>query len=235
MYKNNSIQDFVGENIKKFRKAEGLSLEELAGRVYKSKSTISKYEKGTISIDIATLDEIAKALEVDVSMLLSMPDAPKNVSAMGRQLDDRYFYAYDGRSKRIIKSVIETYATEDPKTYAVRFFYDVPRYDKKDECSSLFKGECAKYEMLENFSLENMRHPIEQLWMCLAGGLSHNQLQLGLFAGLYNTTLLPAVRKVAVSPAPIPESELMKYLLLTKEDFQKIKKMNLFIIDEFIS
>ena len=42
-----NIQLYVGENIKKIRLARGLSLEDVADKIYKSKSTISKYEKGT--------------------------------------------------------------------------------------------------------------------------------------------------------------------------------------------
>jgi ribosome-binding protein aMBF1 (putative translation factor) len=44
-----TIQQYVGENIKKFRLARGMTLDDLAARIYKSKSTISKYEKGSIA------------------------------------------------------------------------------------------------------------------------------------------------------------------------------------------
>ena len=70
------IQKYVGENIKKIRQARGLSLEEVAARIYKSKSTVSKYEKGTIAIDIATLKDISIALDVHPAQLLmtSVPE-----------------------------------------------------------------------------------------------------------------------------------------------------------------
>ena len=59
-----NIQLYVGENIKKIRLARGLSLEDVASRIYKSKSTVSKYERGSIAIDIATLEDIAEVLDV---------------------------------------------------------------------------------------------------------------------------------------------------------------------------
>ena len=37
-----NIQLYVGENIKKVRLARGLSLEDVAEKIYKSKSTVSK-------------------------------------------------------------------------------------------------------------------------------------------------------------------------------------------------
>ena len=70
MSDNMNIQQTVGDNIRKFRQARGMTMEDLAARIYKGKSTISKYEKGSIAIDIATLVEIAIALEVHPSQLL---------------------------------------------------------------------------------------------------------------------------------------------------------------------
>ena len=57
-----SIDKRVGKNIKKYRLAYKMTLEELAKQIHKSKSTISKYEKGLISLDMATLEEISQVL-----------------------------------------------------------------------------------------------------------------------------------------------------------------------------
>lgn len=56
------ISQEIGRRIRAFRKMRKLTLDELALIIYKSKSTISKYEKGEISIDIETLYDIADAL-----------------------------------------------------------------------------------------------------------------------------------------------------------------------------
>ena len=76
---NKNIQQYVGENIRKFRLAHGLTLDEVAARIYKSKSTVSKYENGTISLDIATLEDIANALDVLPAQLLMTPCTNKQV------------------------------------------------------------------------------------------------------------------------------------------------------------
>ena len=49
----------IGKKIRSFRRMRKLTLAELAQLVCKSQSTISKYEKGEISVDIETLYEIA--------------------------------------------------------------------------------------------------------------------------------------------------------------------------------
>lgn len=61
--------EHLGSRIRLFRKHRNLTLEELAYMVHKSPSTISKYEKGTVNIDILTLSEIADSLEVDIGQL----------------------------------------------------------------------------------------------------------------------------------------------------------------------
>ena len=63
------ILEHVGERIRLFRKHQNLTLEELAYIIHKSPSTLCKYERGSVNIDILTLSEIANALDVDISHL----------------------------------------------------------------------------------------------------------------------------------------------------------------------
>lgn len=230
-----NIQQYVGENIRKFRLAHGLSLEDVAAKIYKSKSTISKYEKGSIAIDIATLEEIALALDVHPTQLLMTSTPDKRIPVAQGLLEETYMFSYDGKGKRIIKSVIERYQTDENNRFSIQLFYDVPSKKERGDCVCLYQGFSSKYEVIENYSLENSRHAIEQIWLSCIGGLSQNHLQVGFLAGLLNATLLPAVRKVVLSPHLLSEEELMEHLVFTKEDLQTIRKLNIFIIDEFIA
>ena len=87
MSDNMNIQQTVGDNTRTIRQARGMTMEDLAARIYKGKSTISKYEKGSIAIDIATLEEIAIALEVHPSQLL-MSSAPEQSTPQAQGLVD---------------------------------------------------------------------------------------------------------------------------------------------------
>ena len=229
------IQQYVGENIKKIRLTRGLSLEDIAAMIYKSKSTVSKYERGSIALDIATLEDIANALDVHPSQLLMTPVQEKrNPMTDGLLVDESYMFSYDGREKRIIKSVIEKYQTDENNRYSIRLFYDVQSRNHPGDCVALYQGFSTKYDVLENYSLENVLHQIEQIWLSCISGLSLNSLQVGFLAGLLNATMLPAIRKVVLSPHMLSEEQLMDYLVFTKKDLQTIRKLNLFIIDEFI-
>ena len=49
----------VGQRIKKYRKSRGYTIEQFSVMINKSKATVSKYENGTITIDIDTLYDIS--------------------------------------------------------------------------------------------------------------------------------------------------------------------------------
>ena len=62
------IYNTIGKNIKKYRINKGLKQHDLASKLYMSDSFIAKLEsktRQTISID--TLEQIAKALDVDIA------------------------------------------------------------------------------------------------------------------------------------------------------------------------
>ena len=66
----NELLQHVGSQIKMFRKIKKFTIEELATIINKSKSTVSKYESGEITIDVVTLFNISKALNINIINLL---------------------------------------------------------------------------------------------------------------------------------------------------------------------
>ncbi|WP_409228731.1 helix-turn-helix domain-containing protein [Gudongella sp. SC589] len=64
------ISTEIGKRIRSLRKSRKMTLQDLAEMISKSKATISKYEKGEITVDIETLYDIAAALQVHVEQLL---------------------------------------------------------------------------------------------------------------------------------------------------------------------
>lgn len=77
------ISTEVGKRIRTFRKMRHMTLEELAAAVCKSKSTVSKYEKGEIAVDIETLYELAAALHVRAEQLLLFRPEPDEGASGG--------------------------------------------------------------------------------------------------------------------------------------------------------
>lgn len=61
------IDKKIGQKIKQIRKSWGLSQSELAERVGISFQQIQKYEKGSTRISVMRLQQISKALDVNIS------------------------------------------------------------------------------------------------------------------------------------------------------------------------
>lgn len=62
---------FIGNNVKKYRKENGISQQKLAELIGKSKSSIEKYESGKTNIPMDVLKNIAAALGVEITDLLA--------------------------------------------------------------------------------------------------------------------------------------------------------------------
>lgn len=80
---------YVGEQIRKYRKAGKMTLQDLADAIHKSRATICKYENGDISVDIETLYEISQILQVSMSQLTTgLPETasePSNAPGKGQK------------------------------------------------------------------------------------------------------------------------------------------------------
>ena len=68
----------LSENLKHFRKAKGLSQEELAIKLHIVRQTVSKWEKGLSVPDSGMLIRLAEAL--DTSCLLYTSPSPRDCS-----------------------------------------------------------------------------------------------------------------------------------------------------------
>lgn len=226
----------VGQNIKKYRQAHKMTLEELAAAIHKSKSTVSKYEKGMIAVDVVTLEEIANVLKVNPARLLaSAEDREEQAYSHGEFLDRQYMYAYDGRTKKVLKSVIERYKLEGSEEKGIQMFYDVKDVQNPGECKALYAGIHKKYEFIENYILQNQNNPIEHTSICCINSLSRTNRKMGMIAGLSYKTMLPITMKIMISSVEIKENEeLVEALKITKEDIKISKKYNLYTIDQFM-
>jgi transcriptional regulator with XRE-family HTH domain len=72
-YPNKEYKMKVGENILYWRKLKGLKQEDLAERIGISTSALSNIENSVSKPDIERLEDIADALEIEVTQLLHNP------------------------------------------------------------------------------------------------------------------------------------------------------------------
>lgn len=85
MVNNEEQVTTVGENIKNFRTWRGVTQQDLADRLEKSKSVISNWEHGTNSPDVESCKKICQLLEVTPNELLGWEENKEYIKYINDQ------------------------------------------------------------------------------------------------------------------------------------------------------
>ena len=84
--KQNEVNVVLNDNIQKYRKAKGMSQEELAVGLHVVRQTVSKWEKGLSVPDAQVLIDMAALLDVSVNALLGIDVPIDNSKALAEEL-----------------------------------------------------------------------------------------------------------------------------------------------------
>ncbi|MDZ5608450.1 helix-turn-helix transcriptional regulator [Bacillus pseudomycoides] len=89
--------NILGERIFELRKKKKLTQEKLGENIGVGKQIISKYEKGTKTPSLETIEKLADFFEVPIDYLLGKSNNPKSTSTNIRELLDNQELHWDGR------------------------------------------------------------------------------------------------------------------------------------------
>lgn len=76
----------VGSRIRSYRRQRKMTLQQLADIIHKSRASVSKYETGEITLDIETLYDISRALDVSVYQLTDYQPAAEEIPNRSAEL-----------------------------------------------------------------------------------------------------------------------------------------------------
>lgn len=228
------ISQEIGKRIRTFRKMREMTLDELALKIYKSKSTISKYEKGEISIDIETLYDIADALSVNIEQLLfykkpalTVPYA-QNIPAFFRHITQFYAYIYDGRSHQLIRCVFEILFKSDSYQFKTMMYMNFKDYKTYQNCENTYWGYIEHFDALTNIILTNQDSPMEKASVQILAPYLDSDTKWGLFNGFSSRPMMPIATKILISKKKLNENdELINSLKISKEDIRLLKLYNM--------
>ncbi len=225
----NDFSAYVGGRIRLYRQMKQYTIATLADMIHKSKSTLSKYENGEITLDIVTLLEIARALDIGVQQLVDYPPESEKKKREGFFPERQIFvYFYDGRRGKIVRNLLET-GTDSTAT----FYNDVPDLSHPEECRNLYFGTVDYYDTITNFSLDSQSNRIERLTLCAANPFDRGEQVLGMLSGLSRYPMLPVSIKCVLSPKPLPENaEMREKLILSPKDIKLIRSLNMFAVEQ---
>lgn len=225
-----TMNELVGQNLRKYRIAHNYTLKKLSSIIHKSCSTLSKYEKGTIPISADTIAEFAEIFNIPPSHFLISAQEDTSTTKQQEFLKTYYMYTYDGRRKRIMKSVIEEFTTSEPDVRSIQLFYDVESLEHFEKCAVIYSGESTLFGPWQNYHLRNLAHLQEEIWMCTLDSFSQNEQKTGILSGISQLTMQPCSRKVITTSKVQKDADLMDELMLTKDSISLIKKTNIFNI-----
>lgn len=219
-----NINKNIGEKIRMFRKKRGYTITQLGSMVYKSKSAISKYEKGEISIDITTLSDISRALDVAVSDLLPLEVdlSPCSQKDNGQAYTTLYLYTWNGLvRKHLRKHVIRTSGTR------AEHFADVEDYHHPEECGYYYSGEVENAAGSIRIFARNPLQEMDVVIIQYLAPLGQNEEFDGFLSSYSVGQFPPFSLKCLLSYKPIKdEAYLKERLLLKKEELKEIKAWN---------
>lgn len=234
------VTKYIGDKIKFYRKLNGLSISELADQIHKSKSTLSKYENGGIILDVETLNDIAKALKVDITQFFDY-DTDMYQNEINKlnpffQKNGMYIYYYDGRKKGVVKSLFTIQTSKCNETesgYSCNFYMDIPSFDSSEECEYFYIGELNPFDLVTYATVINQTNPMERMGMCMLNPFHNNGCSWGLMFGISYKPIAPFSRKFLISNGPLKECELsLDKLMLTPEELKTMKNLNMMLLNE---
>ncbi|WP_314795038.1 helix-turn-helix domain-containing protein [Eggerthia catenaformis] len=237
-----TITEHIGQRIKMYRKVQGLTLEELASRIHKSRSTVSKYENGDIILDVETLYDISKQLHIHMNQLTDYhleksyahTITPRHFHRHGPFYETKrlYFYFYDGRSRKIKDGIIDILdAQNEYDQYQTTLFLS-SLTDTGRTSESFYQGDVLYSDILIRFSFINQLNPLEEDLLYIFNPLERREYTEGLLCGISSADYKPCSFKclVALSPQIINDS-FIKKLMIDSKDLKKWKKLNMMLID----
>lgn len=227
----------IGAKIRFFRKKKEMTIDEIANLLCKSKATVSKYESGKITIDIVTLYEIAKILDVHVEQLLynfpheSEKKILETAPAFFRNLSQFYVYYFDGRSNALNRCVVDVISETESHEYKIMMYMNIADYKHYQNCENTYWGFLKHYDAMSNLILQNRDTSMEQITISILASYLDAPVKWGLFFGFSSRPMMPVALKVMVSKKIQKEdAALIEALKISKNDIKFLKLYNMLTV-----
>ncbi len=228
-----TILDALGKKIRLYRKANGMSLEELASKVYKSKASISKYELGQTSMDVLTLSEIAAALgvapfqllETDVQQQTPSPSANHPFGKINQ------LYMYHMVNQHLYLSLLKFGHVDETERVNVTLYHKVDNENNVERCTTIYHGHMYSCDVVISFFLSNYHNIVENMLLNVSVPTNNTTIMTGMACGL-DDFLAPKAIKIVLSQKPLKKSPgLYQAVSLTAENLKTARKVNSLIFE----
>lgn len=227
----------IGNKIRQFRQSRKMTLDELAIIIHKSRATLSKYERGEISIDIDTLYELADALHVRTEQLLYTPVSEKHpqqreiVPAFFQDVDRFYCYYFDGRIGKLVRSAFDVFSRIDVNQYKIAMYMNFKDLTHYQQAENTYWGYMEHFDALTLIELTNQSNPMEKASLQVLASFLDADSKWGLWNGVSSRPLMPVATKMLLTKKLLTEdAALVRELKISKDDIHRMKYYNMFSV-----
>lgn len=221
----------IGKRLRYYRKRRDITLEELASLINKSRSTISKYEQGSIAPDIETLYLIARVLNISIYQLLDNGKIEASTSHFPPKTlfgsEATYIYTANPASRKPCLSFL----LQSPDSDTVIFYHDVNSYDDYTQCTDTYKGFAESHDSITRFMLQHALNPIGHIVMCFVKPFTPNDVLIGILSGVSDIPHQPLSCKVVASRTQLSDmSAVNRMLQFSSEELRAAKKYSYYMV-----
>ena len=228
------INDEVGKNLRSARRQRHLTLEAVAAQLGKSKSTISKYEKGEIMVDVETLYALAALYRVHVEQLLYSTSADERPAPTGpvpgffNGLRRFYGYFFDGRDNSIVRCVFDVLDETEPGRFKLMLYMNYRSDADYRNCENTYYGFMDHYDAVTTITLTNAETPMEKASCQVLAAYLDAETKWALWTGLSSRPMMPISTKMLLTKQPQkPDALLAGRLRISREDIRLLKLYNM--------
>ena len=227
----------IGGRMRSFRRMRKLTLTQLAALLYRSPSTVSKYETGEIAMDIETLYAVAQALHIHVEQLLcrgresGTPDLTGRSPAFFNGVSQFYSYLFDGRSNQLIRCVFDLVGPAEENRCRLLMYMNFHSFASYQNCENTYWGYMEHYDALTHIQLTNRDTPMEKASVQILAPYLEAETKWGLFNGFSSRPMMPIAAKMLFARERLREDEhLITRLKISREDIRLCRLYNMMAV-----
>lgn len=225
----NDICTEVGGRIRHFRKARGHTLESFSRLLHRSKSVLSKYERGDVALDIVTLQEIALALDVPIAALLensgrmSAPLYSSRGDAAAEQQFERYYcYSIMSYDKATLQKSLLIMGSDTATCYM-----NIDSEENVQHYEFLFSGKVRRSDSFTRLFLTNALHDDDTCIMEIPARLGDYQCTIAFVVNFPVGGRYPLAGTFLLSTVPIRDTKwIYDALCFTRDDLKRFQYHN---------
>lgn len=225
------ISKQIGERIRFYRKLNGMKIEELAKRMFKSSATLSKYERGSIVMDVETLYQAAEIFQIAPSALMAEPkravdESGATAKGIFQKADRLYLYwAHGTKLYDLNRGILEW----NPAAWDANIFACVDKTLNKNTALAVYEGKIVHTDIFSRIVAVNPVNSIDYVVMHVRDNLTNENIANAMLLSIINRTFEPCALPMLVCRQPQTEdADLMKRICVEKATQAYLKKRNCF-------